>query len=52
MHGAGLRLGGGGVRGLTQNVANGMAVIELVMPGLVPGIHVLARKKGVDGRVI
>jgi hypothetical protein len=25
-------------------------VVELVMPGLVPGIHVLAEKKGVDGR--
>src|SRR6266849_1090657 len=25
-------------------------VAELVMPGLVPGIHVLAAKQGVDGR--
>jgi hypothetical protein len=27
-----------------------IAELELVMPGLVPGIHVLAPKKDVDGR--
>jgi hypothetical protein len=27
------------------------AILSFVMPGLVPGIHVLAAKEDVDGRV-
>jgi hypothetical protein len=42
-------------RGMTKKagIAPGLFVFLLVMPGLVPGIHALLRKKKVvDGRVI
>ena len=38
------------VLSIHDNGGVSLAISILVMPGLVPGIHVLAQKKGVDGR--